>query len=404
VDGLRRSLMSLALAVILMVLAAVPAHATLPGHNGRIAFQSPRTGDLEIYSMNPDGSDVRRLTSSPGDDRVPAWSADGRKIAFASDRAGAREIFVMNVDGSGVAQLTHNGEYSFSPAWSPDGTRIAFYAIRRNTGFRPQIYVVDADGTGEVNISNNTGEDYDPSWSPDGSRIVFWSRRSSDGDIWSMNADGSDQTRLTSGLGDDVFPDWSPDGHLITFTSTRPGYGEYAVWVMGPDGSGLRRIATGFQARWSPDGSKFVFERYQDTSTDLFTMNADGNEIANVTSSPGGDDGPSWQPVPNRPPDCSAVHATPESLWPPNQKLVAVSLAGATDPDGDAVTLAVTGVTADEPIAGDFVLGPAANEVKLRAERDPHGDGRVYSLEFEAADGRGGKCTGLATVTVPRNR
>ena len=351
--------------------------------------------------MAPDGSDVRRLTNSPGDDRVPDWSADGRRIAFASDRMGAGhpEIFVMNADGSGVAQLTHESEYAFGPAWSPDGTRVAFYSIRPSTGFRTQIYVINTDGTGERNISNSTGEDFGPSWSPDGSHIAFWSRRSSDGEIWTMNADGSGQTRLTDVIADDVYPDWSPDGSRIAFTSTRPGYGDDAVWVMDPDGSDLHRIAPGGGPSWSPDGSKLVFGRgYPYTSDrfpDVFTMNADGTGIANITKSPGTDGSASWQPIANRAPDCSAVRAAPDSLWPPNHKLVRVTLSGATDADGDRVTLDITAVTGGTP--RDSVLGPGSNQVRLRATR-----GRSYSIAFKASDGHGDQCTGNASVTVAR--
>ena len=389
-----------------VVTSAPAAEAAYPGQNGRIAFQSARTGDLEIYSMNPDGSDVRRLTNSPGDDRVPAWSADGQKIAFASDRSGSREIHVMNADGSGVVQVTNDDRYKFAPAWSPDGARIAFYAFHPELEFRSQINVMNADGTGQVNISNIVGgDDFDPAWSPDGSRIAFWARRSSDAEIWVMNADGSGQTRLTTLMADDVGPDWSSDGELIAFTSTRPGYGERAVWVMNPDGTGLARIAAGGGPSWSPDGAKFVFSKdfldSVDRFPDVFTMNVDGTDITNITQTPGMDTGGDWQPL-NRPPDCSAVRATPASLGAPNHRLLTVTISGATDPDGDSVDLGITGVTQDEPMRGpaDAVATTQPNRVRLRAERDPKGDGRVYRIAFEASDGRGGTCTGFATAEV----
>jgi hypothetical protein len=82
-----------------------------------------------------------------------------------------------------------------------------------------------------------------------------------------------------------------------------------------------------------------------------------------------------------------------------------VSLSGATDPDGDKVTFTITGVTQDEPVGRkpDAVLGPASNEVKLRATRSGHSDGRVYRIAFKATDGRGGECSGTATAGVPHN-
>jgi hypothetical protein len=114
----------------------------------------------------------------------------------------------------------------------------------------------------------------------------------------------------------------------------------------------------------------------------------------------------------NAPPDCSTVTPSERSLWPPNHKLLLISLGGATDPDGDTVTLTVTGVTQDEALNGlgdgdtapDAVLGPASNEVQLRAERSGNGDGRVYRIAFSGSDGRGGTCTGTVTVGVPHNQ
>jgi FtsP/CotA-like multicopper oxidase with cupredoxin domain len=114
----------------------------------------------------------------------------------------------------------------------------------------------------------------------------------------------------------------------------------------------------------------------------------------------------------NTPPDCSTVVATPNRLWAPDHRLVTVTLSGATDADGDPVTLTVTGVTQDEPLngMGDGDTAPDAvlilghsNQVKLRAERRATSDGRVYRITFSGDDGQGGSCTGTTTVIVPRN-
>jgi hypothetical protein len=87
-------------------------------------------------------------------------------------------------------------------------------------------------------------------------------------------------------------------------------------------------------------------------------------------------------------------------------RLVRIALSGVTDPDGDDVTLEITGVTQDEPVgrSRDAVLSSAGDEVRLRAERDNRGDGRVYRIEFEATDGNGGSCSGTAKVSVPRKK
>ena len=115
----------------------------------------------------------------------------------------------------------------------------------------------------------------------------------------------------------------------------------------------------------------------------------------------------------NRPPDCSKLAADKTSLWPPNHKLVTVTLSGATDADGDPVTTTVTGVTQDEPLngLGDGDTAPDAaavaghpNQVKLRAERSGTGDGRVYRIAVSVSDGTTATCTGTVVVGVPHDQ
>jgi hypothetical protein len=114
----------------------------------------------------------------------------------------------------------------------------------------------------------------------------------------------------------------------------------------------------------------------------------------------------------NNPPVCASVSADPARLWPPKHKFVLVSLSGATDPDGDPVTTTITGVTQDEAVDGpdtgdtapDAANGPSASKVRLRAERNGLGDGRVYEIAFTVTDDKGASCTGTATVGVPLER
>lgn len=123
-------------------------------------------------------------------------------------------------------------------------------------------------------------------------------------------------------------------------------------------------------------------------------------------------DSGAFELVPNNPPSCASVVASPDRLWPPNHKLRLITLSGATDPDGDTVTLTVTGVTQDEPISGlgpgdlspDAQAGTQSNTVFVRAERSDTGDGRVYRISFMGTDGNGGTCSGTANVGVPKTQ
>ena len=117
-------------------------------------------------------------------------------------------------------------------------------------------------------------------------------------------------------------------------------------------------------------------------------------------------------PVPNHDPVCTTVAPNVATLWPPNHQLHLITLGGATDPDGDPVTLTITGVTQDEALDGlgdgdtapDAKAGPKSHQVYLRAERSGGGDGRVYRISFAGSDGAGGTCTGSANVSVPHDQ
>lgn len=114
----------------------------------------------------------------------------------------------------------------------------------------------------------------------------------------------------------------------------------------------------------------------------------------------------------NNPPVCTAAAASPSLLWPPNHKLRVVEVVGVTDPDGDPVTIVITGVTQDEPLNGlgdgdtspDAAAGPSPSSVQLRAERSGKGDGRVYRISFTATDSKGASCSGTVLVGVPHDQ
>jgi hypothetical protein len=116
----------------------------------------------------------------------------------------------------------------------------------------------------------------------------------------------------------------------------------------------------------------------------------------------------------NHPPDCSEAYADPDCLWPPNHKMVPVSILGVTDPDGDPVTITITAITSDEATATEGGAGgaehaPDAQDVgtdtaQLRAERSGKANGRVYQVSFAAEDGRGGVCEGTVMVKVPHDQ
>jgi TolB protein len=173
------------------------AEATV-GRDGRIVFTSVRDGDMEIYSMNGDGTDVRRLTNRPGPDGGPWFSPDGSQIVFRGRaiaeqkeladyqsllkdelwRPTTLEIFVMNRDGSNLRQVTRLGGANFAPAWHPDGKRLIFASnVRDPKGRDFDVFLVNLDGTGLEQVTFNNTFDGFPMFSPDGRKLVFASNR-----------------------------------------------------------------------------------------------------------------------------------------------------------------------------------------------------------------------------------
>ena len=161
--------------VSVVVLGLTPLMVAVDAQ-ARIAFVSERDGNMEIYVMDNDGGNPRRLTNNPLDEWYPSWSPDGKRIAFTTSgamdiRVENRQIYVMDNDGGNPRRLTNNRRNDWNPSWSPDGKRIAFVSDR--DGHDWQIYVMDNDGGNPRRLTNNRRNDWNPSWSPDGKRIAF---------------------------------------------------------------------------------------------------------------------------------------------------------------------------------------------------------------------------------------
>ena len=290
------------------------------------AFSSTRDGGTtrpnplfasEIYLMDEDGTNVRRLTENIDViDIFGTLSPDGNKIVWDSNRlrvVGERfnisDLFLMNTDGTEQTWLIRGG----SPTWSPDNKYLAYHAsasgigipINGNPGAATSdsdIFVINVDDVlagleGRRNITNNPEAiDDDPDWSPDGQKIVFTSHSildepniSNTAEIYVINADGTGvPVRLTDNAEAERAPSWSPDGTRIVYMCRKlasDGLMRFAVCIMNADGTGQMRLTdTGFTPTFSPDGQKILFHKLDDQ---LWVMNADGTEQVQRTFLPG---------------------------------------------------------------------------------------------------------------------
>jgi Tol biopolymer transport system component len=289
--------------------------------NCKIVFTSNRDGNFQIYSMNPDGSDKKRLIINPGVGFDLKWSPNGKKIAFTSthrpkdnqealewNKQGVKgasnlEIHIMNSDGTQQKKLTDSLHDDYFPMWSPGGEKMTF--ISRRDG-NDELYLMNSDGTAPKNLTNNPSRDLGGFWSPDGKKILFQSNREGNDDIYVMNSDGTEQKRLTDSLGNDFGACWSPDGKKIVYVSEQKVEDRLKrdktreIYIMNSDGSEQRRLTNNvgrdYATFWSPDGGKILFESNRDGNPEIYIMNPDGSEQTNLTINPARDGSPSWSP------------------------------------------------------------------------------------------------------------
>ena len=288
--------------VVTLVGSAIPAYATFPGKNGRIAFVL----GPDIYTMNPDGTDVRQLTNFGPDSSAywESWSPDGKLIVFSKfsppDLFLNGQLWIMNADGSNQhLLLAEPGFTEMRPSFSPDGKTIVFsrgYDIDPDTGrpFIVQLYRINLDGTGLTQITKHTAlgvHDYGPKYSPNGNTIVFQGddRGGIMAAAWLNDTNGNNVRQVTPSAISARRPDWSPDGKKIAFQTHCCNPQNPTIAVINTDGTGLGEITHNgndfdagpqdFDPSWSPEGDAIVFERQTPDVSGIFVITLNSSRV-----------------------------------------------------------------------------------------------------------------------------
>jgi len=287
-----------------------PTSGTVDDTAGRlgtnvIVFSSLRAEDAgtsdDIYIKDVDGAGERRLTTAPGQDGAAMVSPDRRTIAFASERTGLMQLWAMDVDGSDQRQLLDSGSFDFHPAWSHDGASILFQRRSPTTGL--DLWVLDADTGGQRQLTGLPRNEIGAFFSPDDSLVAFGGNNGTSQDVWVVPASGGTPIALTSDVciagtdpcvrSFDGHPSWTPDGRILFLSDRSGGIG---IWTMSSEGSDPRLVvdlgeASAGMPAMSANGQRITFVTDLHAlggDRNVYTVRHDGRQLRRLTST--GDD------------------------------------------------------------------------------------------------------------------
>ncbi|MEX0290051.1 MAG: TolB family protein [Flavobacteriaceae bacterium] len=246
-------------------------YASYSPDGNKIIFESDRDGNWEIYLMDADGTNQKRLTANEDADRRPSWHPNGKMILFESDKSGRPElytfnledksidkipsldlegepmfasfspdenfiaiglketddrsnIFLLNEQGKIIKQLTNSDKRSTYPKWSKNGKEIVYFSRKETNNQDDEIYKLNVENGQEVRLTNWPKHNFCPSWSNDGKKIAYvTSMEGTRPEIYIMDADGENKTRITKNEDGDTLPNWSPKKNALLITGFRNG-------------------------------------------------------------------------------------------------------------------------------------------------------------------------------------
>jgi len=275
----------------------------------RIAFVSDRDAtkerpSKELYIVDYDGYNPRRVTVNGSLNILPSWRPDGQAIAYVSYRQGSPLIYLAKIfEGQSVANLSgeKGDSQAFSPVFSPDGKSIAFASNRAGSA---DIFVAAADGSSPRRLTTTQASDTAPCFSPTGQEIAFTSNRTGTPQIWLMDSDGLNVRRLSQGTGN--YNDgcaWNPAKQYseIAFTARlEAGPLHFDIAVIDLATRQVRQITEGRGSceypSWAPNGRHLVFSCERNKRWEITIADREGRSIQTLATGPGNNVQPDWGP------------------------------------------------------------------------------------------------------------
>lgn len=264
----------------------------------KIAYVSEQGSARELFVMDYDGYDPRQLTADGFLNLMPRWSPDRRFLVFTAYRnRNTQDIDMIELATGKRWTLVSLGGLNITPALSPDGNFLAFASSHEGNS---ELYRMDTRTKALQRLTVNASGDLSPSWSPSGRELAFTSDRSGGPQIFLMSADGSNVRRLTFEEDYNAAPAWSPRGNWIVYVC-RTQKKDYKLCLITPDGQKRVQLTVGpgvdDSPSWSPDGRHIVFSSTAGGKSQIYMINADGNDLERITFTGTHNSAPSWSPA-----------------------------------------------------------------------------------------------------------
>jgi Tol biopolymer transport system component len=266
------------------------------------SFETPVLNQTELFLLEPNSGGRSRILPAGTLAASPTVSGDSRWLSYVGVGLGTdgQDLWIARTDGSDRRRLATSPGDEFAPTLSPDGSRLAY--IKSVAGGPTHVWTIGADGAGERQLTSAPAGDpiahSTPSWSPDGTKIAYAAGPPGNLQLWMMNADGTSPIQLTApGAGSDVEPTWSPDSRKIAFVrTTSPAAGDLVI--VDVDTKQLQPLGFARSNRypaWSPDGSRIAFSSNLDGEEfEIYTVAPDGTQLSRITDNDVQDRRPAW--------------------------------------------------------------------------------------------------------------
>ncbi len=263
--------------------------------NTRIAFVKKNGATKEIYTINFDGSDLRRITNYNSLTLAPRWSADGRFLAFTSYKDGNPDIYVCDLEGGSTKKLASYRGMNIPGAWSKNGERLLVTLSREGN---PDIYDMNVKNSVLQRLTRDFSIDVSPARSPDEKSVAFVSNRNGSPQVYLMDADGGNVKLLTVQGSYNTTPAWSPRGGKIAYEGSVDG--RFQIFVMDIASGDLQQLTFDpwdhESPAWSPDGRYLAYSVSGYGRSRIEIINADGKNVRVLYQDRDGCQSAAWSP------------------------------------------------------------------------------------------------------------